>query len=45
MLWHGAKLLLVSSLILKADSLQEALRHLKAEFSNPQAAQAGGIPV
>lgn len=40
-LWHRAKPQLVSSLIPKADSPQEALRHLEAEFSNPQ---AGGTP-
>lgn len=40
-LWHRAKPQLVSSLIPKAASPQEALRHLEAECSNPR---AGGTP-
>lgn len=43
--WHRAKPQLVSSLIPEADSVQEALRHLEAEFSNLPAAEAGGAPV
>lgn len=40
-LWHRAKPQLVSSLIPKATSPQEDLRHLEAESSNPW---AGGNP-
>lgn len=39
--WHRAKPQLVSSLIPEADSVQEALRHLEAEFSNLPAVKQG----
>lgn len=42
--WHRAKPQPVSSLLPEADSLQEALRHLEAEFSNLPAAEARVCP-